>query len=141
VRAAVGGRDACEDVATARARLETLATDILATPKDAIASTALLSARAGELAKAAMARAAQEPPDPNLPRTFARLRTAQEQLDSANGRRDAVVKARDALLVGRVVYPLSPVGNSRTVATVNCGMTGSRPSPARWSLATFQGRR
>ncbi len=123
----------CTNALTAQSRLDTLAEDLQGTPQAPIASTTLLTARAAELTKTLTARMTQPKPGdgPWLKNAFDRLRWAQENIEYAGDRRQALIKARDALLVVReriigftpstqAGFPVSPAGNARTVVTVTC---------------------
>ncbi|MCA1600275.1 MAG: hypothetical protein LC776_01055 [Acidobacteria bacterium] len=118
---------------TAHDRLDTLAEALQGTPTAPVASTTLLASRAAELAKTLTGRMVQAKPEegPWLKNAFDRLRWAQENIEYAADRRAAIIKARDALLVIReriiafrpsteAVFPVTPAGNARTIATVTC---------------------
>jgi hypothetical protein len=123
--------DVCVNADAAQARLDTIAEDIMATPREPVVSIALLSARAAELSKILISGMGKAEDETSLSSAFEGLRRAQEIIDYASGRREAVIEARNGLQAIRdrvlgfapsmqAIYPLSPVRNSRTVATVSC---------------------
>jgi hypothetical protein len=130
---ACDGSAGCADPYAARSKLDALASAIQRTPSQPIASTIVASARAAELLKAITARIGQETneDEDGLSEAFAQMRSIQELIDAAAERRQAAIKAREALQVVRdriVAFtpeaiedePLPTQENAKATVTIAC---------------------